>query len=230
MFLPMGMGYGTDLFGNGHFDNVVEIIAIKIREIPKRQQMVVRAAASLMLSIFHVDTFFHILAAASIDTAVDDNTGLKGNNNGESSPDENKEIETIESVEELCSVLREATRDGLLEDMNDGLFKFSHTRVREGAYFLVPGGIVRQAIHLRIGRQLRLLRQEKPDNSGHFHGLLFQTVRQLNLGTKLIASETERIDLAELNYQAAELAVQRSSFFPASDLLRASLDLLGETP
>jgi predicted ATPase len=203
-------------------DNVVDIIAIKIREMPKRQQIVVLAAACLMLSIFHVDTLFHILAAASIDTAFDDN--------GEQSPDENKEIEMIDSVEELRSVLLEATRDGLLEDMNDGLFKFSHTRIREGAYSLVPGGIVRQEIHLRIGRQLRLLRQENPDNSGRLHHLLFQTVRQLNLGTKLITSETEMTNLAELNYQAAELAVQRSSFFPASDFLRASLDLLGESP
>jgi hypothetical protein len=96
----------------------------------------------------------------------------------------------------------------------------------EGAYSLVPGGIFRQEMHLRIGGQLRLLRQEQPDNGGRLHHLHFQTVRQLNLGTKFMTSEAEMIDLAELNYQAAELAVQRSSFFPASDCLRASLDLL----
>jgi predicted ATPase len=68
------------------------------------------------------------------------------------------------------------------------------------------------------------------DDRPTLHHLLFQTVRQLNLGTKLITSETEMINLAELNYQAAELAVERSSFFLASDFLRASLNLLGETP
>jgi hypothetical protein len=85
------------------------------------------------------------------------------------------------------------------KNLNDGLFKFSHNRIREGAYSLLPGGIVRQEIRLRIGRQLRLLKEKNPNKSGHLHHLLFQTVRQLNLGTKLITSETEMIALAELN-------------------------------
>jgi hypothetical protein len=117
-------------------DNVVDIVAIKIREMPIRQQMVVRAASCLMLSLFHVDTLFHILAVASNNTAIDDDddSGSKSNANGESaSPDDNEKINRIESVEELRSVLLEATRDGMLKDMDGGLFKFSHTRIREGA-------------------------------------------------------------------------------------------------
>jgi predicted ATPase len=205
-------------------DNVVDVAAMKIQEMPKRQQMAVRIAACLMLSQFHVDTLFHILPVASAD--------LNDRCSGNASPslDETEDIEMIKSVEDLRFVLLEATGDGLLEDMHAGFFKFTHTRIREGAYSLLPQGPSRKETHLRIGRKLRLLIQDLPENGDHFRRVLFQTVQQLNVGTKLITSGAERIDLAELNYQAAGLAVQRSSFFPASDFLRASVDLLGESP
>jgi predicted ATPase len=205
-------------------DNVLDVLATSLREMPDRQQMAVRTAACLHVSHFDVDELFHILAVV--------NTNHDGYGDCEQSQNVEKEKIEIgfESVEELRAVLLGAAQDGLLEETSSGWFKFAHDRIRQVAYSLLPEGCDRQGIHLRIGRQLRRWIRDLTEQEDRLDRLLFQTAGQLNLGAKLITCDAERKDLAELNYQAAELAGQQSSFFPASDFLRASFDIMGDHP
>lgn len=58
--------------------------------------------------------------------------------------------------------------------------------------------------------------------------MLLHTTKQLNTGSELITDSWELKDLADLNYQAAELAARKTSFFSAVEYLQIGLDLLGE--
>jgi predicted ATPase len=204
-------------------DNVVDFVASKIRQMPNSQQITVQTAACLMVTHFQVDVLFHILDGHS-----DVNPDCEAE--GREMVYDDKEVVHIDNVDELRTVLRGAVQDGLLQEINAGVFKFVHDRIREGAYSLLPEGPSRKETHLRIGRKLRHWIKDLSEKQSGFRRLLLLTVMQLNLGAKLITSEAERIDLAALNYQAAKLAMQRSSFFPASDFLCETLNLLGDQP
>ena len=93
---------------------------------------------------------------------------------------------------------------------------------------LLPIGTDLNILRLRIGRQLRkwmitLNREGTVDEK-----LLLTVVLQLNQVSHLIEEQEERVGLSELNHAAADIAIQRSSFFPASDFLRKGIKLLGE--
>lgn len=60
--------------------------------------------------------------------------------------------------------------------------------------------------------------------------LHYLTVTQLNAGSEVMTDLAEKRDLAELNYRAAKLTIQRASFFPAVDFLQAAVQLLGNDP
>jgi predicted ATPase len=51
--------------------------------------------------------------------------------------------------------LAEALKDGFVEMTPTGNFRFAHDRIRESAYSLLPEGLSRKEVHLKVGRQLR---------------------------------------------------------------------------
>ena len=60
--------------------------------------------------------------------------------------------------------------------------------------------------------------------------LLLNAAQKLNYGSSLITDRWEKLDLAELNFQAAELAAKKSSFFPAIEYVQHGLSQLGDNP
>ena len=56
--------------------------------------------------------------------------------------------------------------------------------------------------------------------------LLLHATKQLNAGAELIADDWERMDLADLNYQSAELAARNTSFNSAVEYLQMGIDHL----
>lgn len=128
------------------------------------------------------------------------------------------------------AVLYSLVQEGLVEKLPSGCYSI-HDHVREAAYCLVPQGRPRVEMHLRIGRNINLRFQDMAE-SGEVSEttLLFKCCNQLNRGAELITDKWERIDLVELNYQAAEDAMCRCSYARALSHVDQGLRLLGRDP
>jgi serine/threonine protein kinase len=110
--------------------------------------------------------------------------------------------------EQVHAALWEARRQQLIERL-DHSYKFTHDRVHEAAYALIPEESRAEA-HLGIGRLLVAhTPPEKRDEA------IFEIVNQLNRGAPLIKSDEERGLLAELNLAAGKRANASSAYASA---------------
>jgi PAS domain S-box-containing protein len=123
------------------------------------------------------------------------------------------------SEEVLHTALWEAVWAGLIFGVEDA-FAFSHDRVQEAAYSLIPQA-ARAETHLRIGR---LLLADTPDEKRQ--EAIFEIVGQLNRGTALITSQAEREELAGLNMIAGKRAKVSTDYAGALHYLTAGAALL----
>jgi predicted ATPase len=89
------------------------------------------------------------------------------------------------SEEAIVAMLREAVLAGLVSDL-DGAFAFTHDRVQEVAYALIPEEW-RAQHHLRIGRSI--IAKLTPNG---MEEKIFDIVNQLNAGRRLISSLDEK--------------------------------------
>jgi len=101
--------------------------------------------------------------------------------------------------------------------------RFLHDRMLQAAYQSLSEA-ARIQTHLDIGR---LLYKHTEQNQLAFH--LFSIIEQLNQGRTLIESEAERIELAQLNLQAAEKSQGASAWETALNYARTGLSLLPES-
>ncbi len=112
------------------------------------------------------------------------------------------------SREKLHESLWEAVRSGLVL-RSDNAYAFQHDRVQEAVYSLIPED-KRAEAHLRTGRLLLAhTPSEKHDE------IIFDIVNQFNRGAELISSESERIQLAELNLAAGKRAKASTAYASA---------------
>jgi transcriptional regulator with GAF, ATPase, and Fis domain len=125
------------------------------------------------------------------------------------------------SEAELHAGLSEAADAGFVSRGEDG-YAFSHDRIREAAYALVPEGD-RPAVHLRIGRLL-LANLPAPEASE----MIFDVVKQLNRGVTLVDSPDERLRFAELNLIAGRRARATTAYESALVYLALAESLLSE--
>src|SRR5262249_47171531 len=125
------------------------------------------------------------------------------------------------SPEQVQAALWEGVRQGLIEQL-DLSVKFTHDRVREAAYSMIPEES-RTRAHLRIGRLLAARASpEKREET------IFDIVNQLNRGVVLITSPEEREKLAELNVIAGRRAKVSTAYASALKYLIAGAALLGD--
>src|SRR5262249_37897565 len=115
----------------------------------------------------------------------------------------------------------DAVRLELVEHL-EGSYQFTHDRVQEAAYSLIPERL-RAAAHLRIGR---LLAAHTP--SGEREEAIFEIVNQLNRGGALITAPDEREQLAEFNLIAGKRAKASTAYAAALTYLIAGAALLEE--
>ena len=99
-------------------------------------------------------------------------------------------------------------------------FAFLHDRVQQAAYAQIPVP-EQQRVHLEIGRLL--LANTPPSMLGQ---RIFEVVQHYHQAGALVTEGTERLHLAELNLQAAELANQAAAFRPARIYLEDALALM----
>jgi PAS domain S-box-containing protein len=125
------------------------------------------------------------------------------------------------SEEQLQQVLWEASRGELIECPADA-YRFTHDRVQEAAYSLIPEGLRGEA-HVRIGRLLAAhIPLEKREEA------IFEIVNQYNRGAALIVSTDEREHVSRLNLLAGKRAKSATAFVSALSYLGAAAALLGE--
>ena len=139
---------------------------------------------------------------------------------GVSSPIATIAVVEGKSEDALHAALKTAVQAGLLS-RQDGAYKFTHDRVREAAYALIPQGR-RAAVHLRIGRRLAATSRSAVEAS------VFEIVGQLNRGAALIRSGKERERIAELNLMAGRRAKSSTAYSSALTYLNAGAALLPE--
>lgn len=166
-------------------DNVVELMAGKIRRLPAATQDALELAACIGNS-FDLETLSII-----------------------------SELE----VADVRTSLYDALADGLLTPLGESL-KFSHDRIQQAVYSLIPES-ERQQVHLTIGK---LLLQNSSMETEHER--LFDIVNQWNSGREIIEEPADRLRLAELNLRAGVKAKQSSAFRPAYQYLDTGIRML----
>ncbi len=113
----------------------------------------------------------------------------------------------VDGLGDPRALLAPAVDDGLVA-MLDGHGRFTHDRIQQAVYqTLTPEQA--QGIHLALGRYLLAQRRGRE--------LLLAAVQQLNLGSPLIESGTERLRLAELNLEAGHVAKAAMAYAGARD-------------
>jgi PAS domain S-box-containing protein len=126
------------------------------------------------------------------------------------------------SEEDLHSDLWEALQAGFVLRL-EGSYKFSHDRIQEAAYTLIPQES-RARFHLRIGRLLhsRMPADEIAKN-------IFTVVNQFNAGAGQIRRHKEKEQVAELNRTAGQRAKASAAYRSTCTYLSAGMALIGGT-
>ena len=167
-------------------DNVVELMAGKIRDLPLATQQVLKLAACIG-SRFDSDT---------LDTV--------------------SEIPHAHIADNLLAALRAGLISPVSEPLSSGLdagsavtYQFLHDRVQQAAYSLV-GENERPQLHLVIGRLLL-----KNTGEAERDEIIFSIVGHLNEARALITDADERHNLVRLNLQAGCKAKAAAAHGPA---------------
>jgi predicted ATPase len=125
------------------------------------------------------------------------------------------------SEEQVHADLWEALRLELITH-SEGSYQFTHDRIQEAAYSLLPENS-RAHLHLHISRSLlaKMTSNEIEDD-------LFEIANQFNLGSTLIFDRDEKDLVATLNLRAGRKAKASGAYNSACTYLSAGMALAGE--
>ncbi|MEG4960331.1 MULTISPECIES: AAA family ATPase [unclassified Microcoleus] len=190
--------------------NVVELIARNIRKLSSETQKVLKMAACIG-NTFNLEVLSVVNEESSLLTAAQLWSALQA---GLILPLSNEyKIPLVFSQEESGGFT--------LTDVKVD-YKFLHDRVQQAAYSLIPNEEKKQT-HLKIGQ--RLLQNTTPEEQKEN---IFALVNQLNYGTDLLTTETEKYELAQLNLIAGQKAKAATAHDSAVKYLQVGLSLLAE--
>ncbi len=181
-------------------DNVVELMANKIEQLPSKTSKALQLAACM-------GNQFDLLILAIID---------------EQDKNETLAVLSTALAEGLIQPLDENYKH--LETASQSQFKFLHDRVQQAAYALIDED-QKQAVHLQIGR---LLLTNTPAST--LEDKVFDMVSQFNKALNLITQIEEKLKIAELNLTASEKAKESNAYKPAYEYLQNALHLINEKP
>jgi predicted ATPase len=132
---------------------------------------------------------------------------------------------TLSSLE-VKNVLKFAIQQDLINfHQNNNSLTFTHDGIHNAFYHLEQSLNSRSLIHLEIGR--RLLDVKDDISLVTSENILILTVNQLNLGRHMLQGDHERLELAILNFDAAEYMMTRTAFKIAQQYLETCLEVLG---
>jgi predicted ATPase len=119
--------------------------------------------------------------------------------------------------------MNQAVEDGLLDLEADGSYRFVHDKVREASYDMIDSNN-RSRFHFDIGMILfgRLGSSDNREKKS-----LFAMLDQINHGApSLLQNESERISIAELNYEAGTESFRRSNYTVGYQYAKTAISLL----
>jgi len=195
-------------------DNVVELVASTMKQLPYQTQETLKVASCL-------GGQFRASVIAEYFRQYPCDIGGEGDNDAEEKDGCSSHVLSME--EHIDEILEIALKEDLLTRRTCSVTYFwSHDRLLQAAYSLIPEGDQRVTTHLHLGMLLKEMYKTRPDHQW----MLFLAADQMNRGSSLIADERARIDLARLNLEASKLSSARSAFYPAATLLRKAIDLV----
>ncbi|MBD1813650.1 AAA family ATPase [Microcoleus vaginatus DQ-U2] len=188
--------------------NVVELIARNIRKLPEDTQKVLKFAACIG-NTFNLEVLAIVNQESSLVTAGQLWAALQA---GLILPLSNEyKIPLVFSQEESGGFT--------LTDVKVD-YKFLHDRVQQAAYSLIPDEQKKET-HLKIGQLL--LQSTTPEDRKEN---IFALVNQLNYGTDLLTTESQKYELAQLNLIAGQKAKAATAHDSAVKYLQVGLSLL----
>lgn len=206
-FNPARLEWEWDVAGieaRGFTDNVVALMASRIRLLPDSAQQLLRLAACIG-SPFDTATLAIISGGHGVPRVLEDLAPA---------------IQQGVIVAIGAAHHRRGTPDG---DADQDRFRFQHDRVQQAAYSLILEG-ERPRVHLDIARQLL----DDSLASGHVDDRLFEIVGQYTNGAALLTDAAEKLRVAQLSLQAGLKARKATAHHAALDHFRTARDFLPE--
>ncbi len=180
--------------------DVVDLMVAKMRILPAQTRQVLQRAACIGRQ-FELETLAAVHGKSFAETTDELQPALK---------------EGLVLPPELAQQFIEPAAEGRPS------YRFLHDRVQTAVYTLIPED-QRGSIHLQIGC---LLLQSAENSQGEIEETLFDIVGQMNQGSQLIDSQTERDQLVRLNLLAGQRAKAAAAYELAYDYLKAGLEML----
>ncbi len=187
----------------GFTDNVVELMAHKIEQLPENTQQTLKIAACIG-NQFDLKTLTFIHQKSLRETLDDLHAAVAEN--------------LVVLLGNMGDV--EFAIAGKLPDSQPVEYKFIHDKIQQAAYSLIPDNS-KPSVHWQIGQ---MLRQNTPKEKREEK--IFDIVNQLNLGCDLISNQSERDELAQLNLIAGMKAKILTAYQPALTYLKLGIGLL----
>ncbi|MEG4224706.1 AAA family ATPase [Microcoleus sp. N9_B2] len=194
-----------EIQARGFTDNVVELMAGKIKQLPQNTQENLKLAACIG-NQFELKTLASLCeksvqqTADDLYVAVADNLVVLLGNRGDVELEIAGRLPSSQSVE----------------------YKFVHDRIQQAAYSLIDEQD-KPIVHKQIGQ---LLLQNIPINKREEK--IFDIVNQLNFSSELIDRQQDKDELAQLNLIAGKKAKASAAYQPAFNYLQTGIQLLAE--
>ena len=188
-------------------DDVVEFMAGRLQKLPGSSQEVLKLAACLG-NQFDLETLAVVCELPSEEVARELWSALQEG--------------TILPISEAYKFFQ-GEIDSAEAETVAVKYRFLHDRVQQAAYSLIPND-QKSSILLKIGRLLL----EKTSNLEAQGNRLFDIVGYLNSGVGLIAEQSQRTELAQLNLMAGEKAKSCTAYLSAFEYFCKGLELLAE--
>jgi predicted ATPase len=176
-------------------ENVVDILRARIECLSPQVQHVLIMAAYLGF-VVDVRLLQCLKESELLDSFIQRHINKQQADGGEESDGENSN-NLKEDDAWIEAALDQAEDEGFIDRAADQVCKFSHDRIQESFYNLIPEGQDRIRLHHLIG--MHVWGKYGESNSAY----LFLAADQLNRGASIYGDESDRTFLVQLNYKAS---------------------------
>lgn len=204
-------------------ENVIDMVSARISQLPEDAIHILKIAACLWYS-FEV----HVLEFIVVNVQQGRRNRYPQRKLSWSSDKSIKGIQVgTKEQADIMKGLMLAVEEGLLDKVGSNEFKFSHDKIREATYSLIQEGKERDNLHVVLGEILWFMY----NSQGSQQWMLFSAVDLLNKASRhFTTSPALQLELADVNFEAAQQAMAVSAFLPAIEYSKVGIHLLGDKP